>query len=220
VTRSYRGVLFDLDGTLVDSYDAIASSLNHARAAFGQPPYPVTVVRRMVGHGLESLIEEALGAGRIEDGVRLFREHYDRVGVEATRTLPGVAPTLETLGRRGYRMGVASNKPARFGRPILERLGLATHFGAILGPDLVAHPKPHREMVDRLLEMLQVPAAEAVYVGDMGVDAETCRNAGIPCWLIATGSCSREELEAAGGERRIERFEDLLTLLPPLPGAA
>jgi len=220
VTPTTRGVLFDLDGTLVDSYDAIAASLNHARAAFGEPPYPVAVVRRMVGHGLETLIEEALGAERIEAGVRLFREHYDRVGVEATRTLPGVAPTLEALSQRGYRMGVASNKPARFGRPILERLGLAAHFGAILGPDLVTHPKPHREMVDRLLAILEVKAAEVVYVGDMGIDAETCRNAGIRCWLIATGSCSPEELASAGGDRCLDRFEDLLTLLPAVAGGA
>lgn len=220
MTTRFRGVLFDLDGTLVDSYDAIAASLNYARAAFAEPPLPVAVVRRMVGHGLESLIEEALGPERTVDGVRLFREHYDRVGIESTRTLPGVASTLPALRARGYRMGVASNKPARFGRPILERLGLAAHFDAILGPDLVAHPKPHREMVDRLLQILGVSAAEVVYVGDMGVDAETCRNAGIPCWLIATGSCSPEELAAAGGDRCLDQFEELLTLLPPLPGAA
>lgn len=220
MSASLRGVLFDLDGTLVDSYDAIAASLNHARAAFGEAPFSLATVKRMVGHGLESLIEEALGPARVAEGVRLFREHYDRICLDATRPLPGVLPTVAELRRRGYRMGVASNKPARFGRPIVDRLGLGQHLDAVLGPDLVSRPKPDREMVDRLLELLGLEAAQVVYVGDMGVDVETCRNAGIPCWLIASGSCSVEELRAAGGDRLLDRFDDLLALLPPLAGPA
>jgi phosphoglycolate phosphatase len=216
VTAGARGVLFDLDGTLVDSYEAIAASLNHARRAFGEPGLSLAAVRGMVGHGLESLIEQALGPERVAEGVCRFREHYAAICLEATRPLPGVTTTVPELRRRGYRMGVASNKPARFGRPILDHLGLGPHLDAVLGPDLVSRPKPDREMVDRLLAMLGLAAAEAVYVGDMVVDVETCRNAGVRCWLIASGSSSRDELRAAGGDRLLDRFDDLLALLPPL----
>lgn len=211
-----RGVAFDLDGTLIDSYDAIADSLNHALRALGEPALSPERIRRMVGRGLETLVEQAAGRARVPEGVRLFREHYERVAVAGTRLLPGVAETVAELHRRGYRMGVASNKPARFGALLLEALGLGPYLGPVLGPDRVEHPKPHPEMVHRLLREMRLAPGEAVYVGDMDLDVETCRNAGLPCWLVPTGSCSREELEGAGADRLLAGFRDLAGLLPPL----
>ncbi len=209
-----QGVLFDLDGTLIDSYAAIADSLNYALEAAGRPALPADEVRRMVGRGLESLLSDALDGHGVEQGVRHFRERYARIYTRDTHLLPEVAETVRALARRGYRMGVASNKPARFGRPILEQLGLAPPLQEILGPDLVDHPKPHPAMVRRLLEVLQLEPAQVVYVGDMPVDVETCRNAEIPCWLVSTGSATLEELESAGGDRVLLHFSDLLDLLP------
>jgi len=209
-----QGVLFDLDGTLIDSYAAIAESLNHVLEAAGRPKLPADEVRRMVGHGLESLVSDALEGHEVEQGVRRFRRRYAEVYAHQTHILPEVEETVRTLARRGYRMGVASNKPARFGRPILEQMGLASHLQGILGPDLVEQPKPHPAMVRRLLEILELSPAQVVYVGDMPVDVETCRNAAIPCWLVPTGSSTQEELERAGGDRVLRRFSDLLDLLP------
>ncbi len=209
-----QGVLFDLDGTLIDSYAAIAESLNHALEAAGRPALPADEVRRMVGRGLESLLSDALEGQGVEQGVRRFRERYAQIYTCDTHLLPDVTETVRTLARRGYRMGVASNKPARFGRPILEQLGLVPPLQEILGPDLVDHPKPHPAMVRRLLEVLQLNPAQVVYVGDMPVDVETCRNAEIPCWLVPTGSATLEELESSGGDRILLHFSDLLDLLP------
>ena len=212
-----RGVVFDLDGTLVDSYDAITRSLNHALRSLGEEPLAAARVRQMVGRGIEVLVERALGGPeRVAEAVRLFREEYAQVAVEMTEALPDVQPTLATLSDRGYRMGVASNKPARFCRIILEHLGMLPFMTDVLGPDVVENAKPHPEMVHRLLTRFELDAREVVYVGDMGVDAETCRNAGVVCWLIPTGSCSAAELQDAGGDRLLERFTDLLDLLPPL----
>lgn len=211
-----RGIVFDLDGTLIDSYDAIADSLNYALRGLGRPEVPPERVRGMVGRGLETLVERVAGSARVDEGVRLFRENYARVALAGTRLLPGVAATLAALDARGYRMGVASNKPARFGTDLLDRLGLGRHLAGVLGPDLVEHPKPDPEMVHRLLALLGVVASEAIYVGDMDVDVETCRNAGLPCWVVPTGSCSREELEAAGADRLLGSFPELLDLLPSI----
>lgn len=217
MTSAIRGIVFDLDGTLVDSYGAITESLNHALRELGEPELPEERVRRMVGRGLETLVERVVGPERVPEGVRLFRERYERVAVTGTRLLPGVGETLAELAARGYRMGVASNKPARFGTRILEGLEIARYLPEVFGPDRVAHPKPHPEMVHRLLEALDVSLDRAVYVGDMDVDVETCRGAGLPCWLVATGSCSRAELQAAGGDRLLDGFRDLLDLLPGAP---
>jgi len=211
-----RCVLFDLDGTLIDSYDAIAESLNTARKAFALPPFPREEVVRMVGHGLEDLMEQALGAENVAEGVRLFREHYREVSLPMTRLLPGVESTVRKLRKRGYTMAIITNKPAYFSRKILENLGVGDLFPVIYGPEL-APAKPNPEMVFRSLQDCRCSTDEAILVGDMTVDRDTARNAGLPFYAIPTGSESRESLLASGPDQMLERLEDLLNLLPPLP---
>ena len=212
-----RSIVFDLDGTLVDSYGPITASLNHARRAHALPALDVDVVRRAVGHGLESLIAEWVGPDRVEDGVRLFREHYAASYATGTFPLPNVRSTLERLDRRGYRMAVASNKPARFGRAILETLGLATHVVDVLGPDLVSHAKPHPAMLRRCFELLGTGPDEAVYIGDMVLDVETAARADVPVVLVSGGSSSDEELNATR-QRVLPSLDGLLGLLGPIQG--
>ena len=210
-----RCILFDLDGTLLDSYDAIAECLNLARETFGLPRYARDEVVRMVGHGLEKLMAQSLGEENAEVGVRIFRERYRIVSLASSRLLPGVETTLRELAARGYRMAVITNKPAYFSRKILEHLGVGDLFPVLYGPDL-APPKPDPEMVFRCLRDLGFETGEAILVGDMLVDRDTARHAGIPFFAIATGSETREELLAASPDRFLERFEDLLAHLPPL----
>jgi phosphoglycolate phosphatase len=210
-----RFIFFDQDGTLLDSYEAIAECLNAARLAFGFSSFSHEEVVRKVGHGLESLMAEALGPSKAEEGVRIFRERYRVVSLAKSRLLPGVEPTLAELARRGYRMGVLTNKPAYFSRRILAHLEVAAYFPVLYGPDL-APAKPNPEMVDRGLRDLGCARDEAVLVGDMLVDWETARNAGIPFYAIATGSESRERLLGAQPDRFLECFEDLLLHLPHL----
>jgi len=212
-----RCILFDLDGTLIDSYDAIAESLNIARKAFSLPPYPREEVVRRVGHGLEDLMEQALGAENVVEGVRLFREHYQKVSLPMTQLLPGVESTARKLRERGYALAIITNKPAYFSRKILENLGVEDLFPVIYGPEL-APAKPNPEMVFRSLKDCHCSKAEAIIVGDMTVDRDTARNAGLPFYAIPTGSESRETLLASGPDQMLEHFEDLLDLLPPLAG--
>jgi len=207
-----RAIVFDLDGTLVDSYGPIAASLNHARRAYALPALGVDEVRRAVGHGLESLIAEWVGPDRVDDGVRVFREHYAASFATGTFPLPNVRSTLERLELRGYRMAVASNKPARFGRAILETLGLATHLDDVLGPDLVSHAKPHPAMIRRCLEVLGAGPDETVYIGDMVLDVETAARAGLPVVLVSGGSSTDEDLSATG-QKVLPSLDGLLGLL-------
>ncbi len=190
----HRAVIFDLDGTLIDSYEAIAESLNAARETYRMPALSTDTVRAAVGHGLEDLIEQWVGAQRIEEGVRLFRERYARICRQKTELLPGVAEGLTRLADANVRASIASNKPARFSKPLLEHLGIASHFVSVHGPDTVRHAKPHPAMLHRCLLDLGVSAEEALYVGDMPLDAESGRNAGVAVRLVSTGSTEPAEL--------------------------
>ena len=111
-----RAVIFDLDGTLVDAYAAIHESIGVVLEAFGHPPITRDETRRMVGHGLEVLVAKAVGEENVAEGVRLFRERYERVGLESTRLLPGADLVTRSLFEKGIRLAIASNKPARRSR--------------------------------------------------------------------------------------------------------
>jgi len=208
-----RGIVFDLDGTLVDSYGPIASSLNHARRHFGLPPLAPAFVRSCVGRGLDTLVAEQIGPQRVEEGVRLFREHYATVYAVGTFALPQVRETLKRLRAAGYVMGVASNKPARFTVPILERLSLREPLGRVMGPDLVGSHKPEPEMIHRCLSEMGVDRSAAIYVGDMLLDVESAARAGVPVVLVPGGSSSSEELRRTG-QRVLGSFGELPSLLP------
>ena len=215
-----RGIIFDLDGTLVDSYEAIAESLNSALSGMSRATLPVDQVRTMVGRGLETLIERGLGGPpgaspeAIAQGVRLFRERYNLICVDKTRLLPDVARVLPELHARGYVMGVATNKPSYFARRLLDAMGVGDLLMAVLGPDLVEHPKPHPAMLLAVLESMKLEPSAALYVGDMEIDVETARAAGLPVVVMPTGSRPLEELQSAGADQVLPDFGSLLELLP------
>lgn len=214
-----RGLVFDLDGTLVDSYEAIAASLNHARAGFGLPPLPVSRVRRAVGRGLERLVADMIGPDHVNDGVRLFRERYAETFRPMTRALPGARETLRRLHGWGYRMAVASNKPARFAEPILADAGMLPYLLAVQGPDRSGTTKPEPTMVRNCLRALALSPAQALYVGDMVLDVETAARAGLPVVLVEGGSSPREALEETG-QRVLGSLSSLTELLHGSSGSA
>lgn len=208
-----RGVVFDLDGTLVDSYAAIRESLNHARAAYALPPLDAPTVRRGVGRGLECLVAEFVGPERVADGVRRFRERYAVVYEAHTRPLPGAVDAVRRIHAAGYPLALASNKPARFGAPILEAIGLREAFAAVLGPDVVGSAKPHPAMLRAAARACGVAAPQALYVGDMPLDVESGARAGMPVALVRGGSASEEELLTSAAPV----FGDLIELARRLP---
>jgi phosphoglycolate phosphatase len=202
-------LVFDLDGTLIDGYAAIGEALSYAMERLGLAPPPAPQVRVMVGYGLERLLEQAVGPKLAPQGVLLFRERYPEVAVAGSRLLPGVAETLAVLRESGYRMALASNKPARFSRLILEAKGIARNFFSIEGPDEATPAKPDPTMLRRILKKAGEPASEGIVIGDMEVDAEFARAAGSRVVLIPNGSRSRDELAGVPADGRVDSFADL-----------
>ena len=215
-TGLIRGIIFDFDGTLIDSYEPIAESLNHVRATYDRPPFPLEEVRAMVGHGLEKLIESAIGPDQVADGVRIFRERYAAICESRTKILPQVRDTLDELDRRGYQMGIATNKPSYFARDILKALEIEHLFAEVIGPNDVERPKPDPEMLEIIMMRMGLNAEETVYVGDMPIDVEVARKAGVDVYTLPTGSASREQLLASRPDRMLHGFKDLLIYLPAL----
>lgn len=195
--KPFRALVLDLDGTLVDSYDAVTSAMNAARRAFGRPPLGREELSPRVGHPLEELVRDLVDAD-VAAGVRIFRETYARVFREQTQPLAGVAEALERFAARGIRMGVASNKPSRFARPLLESFGMAPPIEVVLGPEDGVPPKPAPAMILRVLERLGVPAGQALYVGDTPLDVESAGRAGVDVVLVATGGHSERTLAETG----------------------
>jgi len=145
----------------------------------------------------------------VERNVALYREHHVTVMREHTRLMPGARAAVEALKRSGRLLAVCSNKKVAFTRALLDSLGLAPFFDVVLGPDDVPRPKPAPDMLLTALRRLGVSADEALYVGDMDVDVQTARAAGLPVWVVPTGSADRATLEAARPDRLIDGLAEL-----------
>lgn len=202
-------LVFDLDGTLIDGYEGIADALAFAMERLGRAPIGVEQVREMVGEGLERLIEKAIGAGLVSQGVKLFRERYAEIADEKTRLMPDVPALLERLAAAGHAMSVASNKPADFSRQILASKGIAEYFTSVAGPGPGVPPKPHPEMLRRLMREARAARGETVVVGDMEIDAEFARAGGCRAVLVAGGSRSRTELAHVAADAHLSRLSEL-----------
>jgi phosphoglycolate phosphatase len=204
-----RAVIFDFDGTLADSYDAITASVNHVRAANGLPALPEAEIKKHVGRGLEKLLADLLPGTDVDRNVAIYREHHVAVMRDHTRLMRGARAAVEALHRAGRRLAVCSNKKVAFTRTLLDHFGLAPFFDVVLGPEDVPQPKPAPDMLLAALRRLGAAPQEALYVGDMDVDVQTARAAGVPVWVVPTGSADRATLEAARPDRILNGLEEL-----------
>jgi phosphoglycolate phosphatase len=210
--QTLRAVIFDFDGTLIDSYQAITASVNHVRAAYNLPPLSEPEVRRCVGRGPAYLFQHTVPGGDLDKDMARYRAHHPSVLRSGTRLLPGVVETLHMLSTAGFPLAVCSNKPGDFTRQLLGYLGLAPLMEVVIGPEDARKIKPAPDMLLAALKRLDVAPSEALYVGDMVVDIQTARAAGVRVWVIPTGSDERSTLEAAKPDRVLASFAELGSL--------
>jgi phosphoglycolate phosphatase len=210
----YRAVLFDLDGTLVDSYAALSEAVNFARRQHGLPELSGARIKDFVGEGIDRLLQRAFDRPAVPHGAReAFESRYDEICCEESKVLADVELTLEQLAKLDVAMAVCTNKPTAFSRKILEFLRLARHFRAIVGPDLAGARKPDAQHVLRTLDATGIAAADALFVGDMPIDVHAARNSGIDVAVVASGSSSSDQLRAARPDHYLERFSDLVRIV-------
>jgi phosphoglycolate phosphatase len=205
-------IIFDLDGTLVDTAEDLAASLNHALGVLARPPVDPQSVRAMVGQGARKLLERGLSASGssdadlVEAGVRPFLDHYARNIAVHSRPFAGVEAALDALSGEGLHLAVCTNKPLALAQALVAELGWAERFRALLGADSRSYRKPDpRHLTDTLAE---AGGQRAIFVGDSKTDAETARAAGVPLVLVSFGY-SVEPVETLGADCLIHDFAAL-----------
>ena len=221
---SPSALLFDLDGTLVDSVPDLAAAVNALLAEHGRPPLDRPAVAGMVGDGTGKLVERALAATGGVDmplsaAVDRFLALYEAVPVKLTRPYPDVPAVLERLGREGYRLALCTNKPERVTHAVLEGLGLDRFFPLALGGDSLPLRKPDPAPLLFALERLGVGPAAAAMVGDHRNDVLAAKAAGMPA-IFARYGYGLDSLGELRPEAVIDHFADLPAVLRALPRRA
>ena len=206
-------IIFDLDGTLIDSLDDLTAAVNQMLAAFGRPAVGRAEVRAMVGKGARNLVEQALpgaSAGEIDQGLELFLRYNEEHIADRTVAYAGVRETLAALAERGLTMTVISNKHERLCRRILSCLGLDGWFAGVYGADSLPAMKPSPQPLLHVMDRFGRTPEQTVIVGDSINDVAAGRGAGVV--TVGCGYGYGTAAELADADYRIAAFTELLRL--------
>ncbi|MCK4305058.1 MAG: HAD-IA family hydrolase [Candidatus Eisenbacteria sp.] len=223
------GILFDFDGTLVDTFDDIVQAVQRLRLRLNSEPLSSDEIRRHIGWGIRNLISQChpqldplrphdlpadgeslpVPSSELEHAVALFRKEYAAFLIVHTRPYPGIESLCRRLTREGHGLGIVSNKQERFTRQILARLGMVDPFAVVLGGDTLPTRKPDPEPLLHAARQLRIPRERCVMVGDSRLDIEAARAAGIHSCAVGWGLLPEEELLALGPTRFVHKPEAL-----------
>ena len=218
-------IVFDLDGTLVDTAPDLAAALNAVLMREHLAPVPLDSVRQMVGRGARVLIENALAwhkvaadPARTTELVRHFLEYYEANIAVTSRPFDGMEPCIRDLTRRGHRIGICTNKPEHLSKKLMAELGLADLFPVILGADSRPWRKPDPRHLTDTIDALGGRSTNAVLVGDSETDARTARAAGVPLILVSFGYTDTPA-HALGADAVVDLYRELEDALLRCPRA-
>ena len=194
-------IIFDLDGTLLNTIADLAQSTNHALQTLGYPTHPESAYNLMVGNGINKLFERALPEGeKTEENVlrvrREFIPYYDAHNADKSRPYPGIPQLLEEMQEKGMQLAVASNKYQSATVKLIAHYFPTIHFVAVFGQREGIPVKPDPTIVHDILEITQTAKEDVLYVGDSGVDMQTALHAGVTACGVTWGFRLRTELEA------------------------
>ncbi len=206
-------VIFDLDGTLIDAYQAIISSFNYTMQRLGYPLQDALVIRRAVGWGDENLLRPFVRKKDLARALSVYRRHHKLALIKKSRLFPKVKEVLAYLKAKGHILAVASNRPSRFSRILIRHLRLNNYFDYVLCADKLKHIKPHPEIINKIMQKFSLTPPEAIYVGDMAIDARAGRRAKVKTIIVLTGSSTESEVKKEAPSRIIGKISQLLKIL-------
>jgi phosphoglycolate phosphatase len=213
-----RAVLFDLDGTLVDSAPDLAGAVNFMRSQRGLPALPIEVLRPWASHGARGLLgaglnispEDAEFTARRDE----FLNHYEKTLADNTRVFPAMEPILRELEARQLKWGIVTNKHMRFTDPLCQALGLTQRAAIVVSGDTTPHAKPHPAPLLHAAEKIGVSPEQCLYVGDDLRDVQAGQAAGMKTVVVTYGYCGGDLPPAQwGGDYLIHTPQELLGLL-------
>lgn len=209
-------IIFDLDGTLLNTIDDLGTACNHALESMGFATHPIQSYRFKVGNGVRKLIERAqpdADAATVEELLARFREYYDEHCTDHTRPYDGIPELLAALEERGVAVAVATNKYQEAARKIISHYFPEVPFVAVMGQTQERNPKPDPSIDFAVLNAYPVPKADVIHAGDSAVDIETARRACVESVGVAWGFRPQIELRRAYADHIITEPRQLLDLL-------
>ncbi|MCZ8295198.1 MAG: phosphoglycolate phosphatase [Hylemonella sp.] len=222
VNAPFDLVMFDLDGTLIETAPEICDAVNDTLQHFGLAQVQQDQVDRWIGHGTRELLVQALAQVRrltVEEVRRCddlpliaaeFDRHYQRRCGTRSHLYPHVREVLQTLRGQGVRLAVVTNKEARYTRTVLAAHDLTPMFDRVVSGDTLPTKKPDPAGIQSCLAQFQVEAARALFVGDSSIDVASARNAGVPVWALPYGYNMGQPIAACGPDRVIPDFRPLV----------
>ena len=211
-------IIFDLDGTLLNTIADLAHSTNHALQVLGYPTHEVASYNFMVGNGINKLFERALPEGeKTEENVLRVRKefllHYDRHNADESRPYQGIPELLEALQNKGHKLAVASNKYQAATEKLIAHYFPGIRFVAVFGQREGVKVKPDPTVVYDILQIADVPKEEVLYIGDSGVDMQTAINSGVTSCGVTWGFRPRTELESFCPDFIVDKAEAVLSIV-------
>lgn len=212
--KDIKLIIFDLDGTLVDAYPAITGSFNYAMHKLNYPSHKSAVIRRAVGRGDENLLKPFIRAADLNKALAIYRRHHAKSLFKGSRLFAGTIKVLQELKKRNYKLAVASNRPTKFSWILIRHLRLKKYFSYVLCADKLKYGKPHPEILKKIMQKFRAKPVQTVYTGDMVIDAQAGRRAGVKTIIVTTGSSSTPEIRKEKPYSVIKKITGLLRLFP------
>jgi len=213
--QNIKLIIFDLDGTLVDAYAAINSSFNYVLRNLGLKPQSAGIIRSSVGWGDRNLLKPYVPGKDLKRALSLYRKHHKQSLLRHSRLYPQAGPLLRQLKAQGYKLAVASNRPTEFSLILLRHLRLLDLFDYVLCADKLKSGKPNPEILNKIIKRFTFKKSQVLYVGDMAIDAQAGRRAGVNTVIVSGGSSSNLEIKKEKPFRIIPAIGKLAKILKP-----
>lgn len=210
-----KGVIFDLDGTLIDTIEGLANSVNAAMDFYGFPNHNVEKYRSFVGNGVGKLVQRALPEDKkhlCEEARSIFEKHYAETMLDILPVYDGIRDMLDYLIRNGIKIAVNTNKMDIFAKPMIQKV-FGDIFCDVLGEVKEFSRKPSADGANYLLEKMGLSSADCLYVGDSGVDIQTAKNAGMRCVSVTWGFVTKEALAQYEPEIMVDNPREIIDLI-------
>lgn len=212
----YKAVIFDMDGTILNTLEDLKNATNYSLRQFGMPERSLEEVRMFVGNGIRKLVERAVPSGTSEEKIAqvfdVFLEYYEIHSADNTSPYPGILELVEKLKKSGIKTAVSTNKadvPAQeLGREYFNGI-----FDLIVGQQDGLKVKPAPDSVNKILSILDIQKKDAIYIGDSDVDVQTAKNSGLDFIGVSWGFRGREFLEKNGAKNIVDNANEILNLV-------